>query len=73
MPKVLDELAALIRRDGRTIGALSRETGIAKSAISRLLRKERGLMFESAETLARALGHTIELKPSPRLKKRSKP
>ncbi|MCE9589572.1 MAG: transcriptional regulator [Planctomycetes bacterium] len=72
MSKVLDELADLIRRDSRTISELSRETGIAKSAISRLLRKERGLMIDSAETLARAVGRTIVMKPTPKLKKRSK-
>lgn len=51
-----DQLRRLVREDGTSAYALARAAGIHDSQVSRWLRGDRDLSFESAGRLAAALG-----------------
>ncbi|MCE9591141.1 MAG: helix-turn-helix domain-containing protein [Planctomycetes bacterium] len=72
MSKLLNELCELIRADGRGVNKLGRASGVPPSSLSRLLNGTHGLGADHIEAVAKALGYTVELRPTPKLKKRSK-
>lgn len=62
MQDVLDDLRAAIHRDGRTMYAIAKLSGIPASMLSRFMSRERGLSVETATKVADALGLQIVLK-----------
>lgn len=66
MAEILDRLKQAIRESGKTRYRLAKETGIAQSALSRLVSGERGLSIDAAEKLARALEMEIIIRPAKR-------
>jgi hypothetical protein len=54
-----DELRWAISFSGLTGYQLSKVTGVAEAVIGRFRRKERGIKFETAEKLGRAVGVTL--------------
>lgn len=66
MAAILDRLRQAIREGGKTRYRLAQETGIAESALSRLMSGERGLSIDAAEKLARALELEIIIRPAKR-------
>jgi hypothetical protein len=56
VPRISDQLAALIREAGRLPIDLARDAGVAPSVLTRFLRGERGLSSESIDRIADALG-----------------
>jgi transcriptional regulator with XRE-family HTH domain len=68
VPQTLTEqLRCIVRDCGKTLGELARETGVDKSALSRFLRRERGLSMGGLDSVGKYLGLEI------RLTKRCKP
>jgi plasmid maintenance system antidote protein VapI len=63
MANVLDTIKRAMDASGRTRYALSRETGIAQSVLSRLVSGERGVSIDTAERLADVLGLEIIVRP----------
>ena len=61
---VRDDLVSAIQRDGRSVYEIARQTGVPQSSLSRFINGERGLSFESLESLASVLG--LELRVTPR-------
>jgi len=59
MSQILDELQRRIQASGKSRYALSKETGIEESALSRFMAGTRGLSIDSIEKLAKALGCEI--------------
>ena len=55
MSELLEKLKQAIRDSDKSRYRLAQETGIAESALSRLMSGERGLSIEAAEKLADAL------------------
>jgi len=55
------ELREAIERDGRSINALARTTGLSPIQVSRFIRGERGLNTPAVDALCEALG--LELRP----------
>lgn len=49
---ISDDLRNAITGSGKTITALSRECGVDHAALSRFVRKERGITIETADKLA---------------------
>ena len=70
MSQILDELQRRIQASGKSRYALSKETGIEESALSRFMAGTRGLSIDSIEKLAKALG--FELVMRKRLRKGKK-
>lgn len=66
MAEILDRLKKAIRKSGKSRYRLARESGIAESALSRLVSGERGLSIEAAEKLALALDLEIIIRPAKR-------
>jgi hypothetical protein len=56
VPRISDQLAALIRSSGQLPTDLARDAGVAPSVLTRFLRGERGLSSESIDRIADALG-----------------
>jgi transcriptional regulator with XRE-family HTH domain len=54
-----DQIRDAIERSGRSQISLAFTTGIDKSALSRFVRKERGLSFDAAERLTAELGLSL--------------
>jgi transcriptional regulator with XRE-family HTH domain len=61
MSQILDELQRRIQASGKSRYALSKETGIEESALSRFMAGARGLSIESIEKLTKALGCELVL------------
>lgn len=66
--KLIDQLRRVVADSDKTLGALSRETGINKSALSRFVNGERGLSMEAIDGLGQCLGLRI-VADKPRAKK----
>ena len=62
MSQILDELKRKIQASGKSRYALSKETGIEESALSRFMAGTRGLSIDSIEKLVEALGCEIVLR-----------
>jgi transcriptional regulator with XRE-family HTH domain len=60
---ILDEIRQTIRTCGRSRYALAKETGLSEALLSCLMSKKRGLSVEALETVARALGYDVTLRP----------
>lgn len=60
----MNELRKAIERDGRTLRALARDSGVAPIQISRFMRGERGLTTPAIDALCDAL--RLELRPKRR-------
>lgn len=54
-------LREAIRRDGRTLAEIAAASGVDPSALSRLMRSERGITVDSLDLLAKALGLEVRL------------
>ncbi len=54
-PKLTDELRQIVAGCGKTLGQISRDTGIDKSALSRFLNGERGVSCEVMDKLGEYL------------------
>jgi len=63
MAEILDRLRQAIRESGKTRYRLAEDSGIAESALSRLMSGERGLSIETADKLAETLGLEIIIRP----------
>ena len=56
-PKTMPDLIrAAIRRDGRTIYRLSKDSGVNQAVLGRFMRGERDLNLRTADKVCRALG-----------------
>lgn len=66
MAEILNRLKQAIRESDKSRYRLAQETGIAESALSRLMSGERGLSIDAAEKLARALDLEIVIRPATR-------
>jgi transcriptional regulator with XRE-family HTH domain len=66
MEKFTEVLRRAILECGESRAAISRETGIAESILSRFVRGERGLSSESIDALIEFLG--MEIRPRRRRK-----
>lgn len=61
MSQILDELKRRIQASGKSRYALSKQTGIEESALSRFMAGTRGLSIDSIEKLAEALDLELSL------------
>ncbi len=66
MAEILNRLRQAIRTTDKSRYRLAQETGIAESALSRLMSGERGLSIDAAERLAEALELQIIIRPAKR-------
>ena len=57
--KLTDQLRQAVANSGKTLGELTRDTGIDKSALSRFVNGERGLSMETLDTIGDYLGLEI--------------
>jgi transcriptional regulator with XRE-family HTH domain len=64
MAAILDTLRRAIREGDKSRYRLAQESGLAESALSRLMSGERGLSIEAAEKLAAALELVITIGPA---------
>ena len=62
MGRLLDEIRAAIEASDKTRYRIAKESGVAESALSRLMSGERGLSIDAAESLAASLRLKIALK-----------
>jgi plasmid maintenance system antidote protein VapI len=69
MAKILDALRKAIESNAQTPSAIAKHTGVARSQLSRFLRRERGLSIEAAEKLAAYLGLEVVIRPRRRRRK----
>lgn len=53
--KLTDQLRAAVVESGRTLGQITRDTGIDKSALSRFVNGERGVSMEALDKLGEYL------------------
>lgn len=58
---VVSDLRKAIERDGRTIYALARDSGLSPIQVSRFVNGERGLTTPAVDALCETLG--LELRP----------
>jgi hypothetical protein len=66
--KLTDQLRAAVVESGLTLGQITRDTGIDKSALSRFVNGERGVSMEAMDTLGKYLRLRI-VADKPRAKK----
>ena len=57
--KVTDQLRGIIVGSGKTLGQITRDTGIDKSALSRFINGERGVSMEVLDRLGEYFGLRI--------------
>jgi len=57
-----DIIRAAVRRDGRTLYRLEKDSGVDVAVLQRFMKGERGLNLRTAEKICRAVG--LELLPS---------
>lgn len=69
MSELLDGIRDAIEASGQTQYRIAQESGIAASALSRLMSGERGLSIDALETLADYLGLEIVMRPKQRRQK----
>ncbi|QNN23081.1 helix-turn-helix transcriptional regulator [Planctomycetales bacterium ZRK34] len=62
MSHTLSLLRDCINRSGKSRYAISKETGISQSHLSRFMDQKSNLSFEMAEKLAELLGYEFELR-----------
>jgi len=68
--KLTDQLRRITASSGKTLGELSRETGIDTSALSRFVNGERGLSMEALDALGQHLRLVlVARRPAKRAKK----
>jgi len=70
MSELLSELKRAMAESGKTRYRLAKESGVAESALCRLVSGERGLSVEAAEKLADAMGLRVVLQPKEKTKGR---
>ena len=61
MEKVLDQIRKAITDSGKSQYRISKDTGISKSRLSKLMNKHNGLSIEALEQLAEYLGYEIRI------------
>jgi transcriptional regulator with XRE-family HTH domain len=61
--RLADQIRDAITSSGKTQAEIANKTGIDKSALSRFMRRERGISFDSAEEIAAYLG--LDITPTP--------
>jgi len=57
--KLTDQLRAAVVESGLTLGQITRDTGIDKSALSRFVNGERGVSMEALDKVGEYLGLRI--------------
>ena len=63
--KLTDQLRQIVANSGKTLGQITRDTDINKSALSRFVNGERGVSMEVLDTLGEYLGlQIVSSKPS---------
>ncbi len=67
--KLTEQLRAAVAESGLTLGQITRDTGIDKSALSRFVNGERGVSMEALDKLGVYLGLRIVKATRPRAKK----
>jgi transcriptional regulator with XRE-family HTH domain len=67
--KLTDQLRAAVAGSGKTLGQITRDTGIDKSALSRFVNGERGVSMEALDKLGEYLGLELRQVQKPRAKK----
>lgn len=72
MPALLDELRSAIDSSGKTRYRIAKETGVAQSQLSRLMRGKAGMSIENVERIAEFLGLRIVLEPKRTTKRLAK-
>jgi transcriptional regulator with XRE-family HTH domain len=53
---LLDQIRDAIRKSGRTLNQMEKDTGVSRGELSRFLRRQRVLGGEPLERICRALG-----------------
>ena len=64
MSRILQQLRKAIGASDKTRYRLSKETGIAQSQLSRLMKGQEGLSYDNLERLVDALGLEINIRPA---------
>lgn len=54
--KLTDQLRRIVAESGKSLGQITRDTGIDKSALSRFVNGERGLSMEALDKIGEYLG-----------------
>lgn len=60
-------IRATAKRDGRTVYAIARDSGVNSAVVGRFIKGERDVTLTTAEKLCRTLG--LELRPARRRRK----
>jgi len=61
MEKIFEQLRRAIERSGKSRYAISKETGIEQSALSRFANGKAGLTMENVETVCECIGAKIAI------------
>ncbi len=68
-----DKLRTAIRASGLSLSQLEQDSGVSRAILSRFMRGERTMTIRTAERIAAALDHDIDLRPRRRARsKRSR-
>lgn len=72
MGQILDAIREAIEASGKTRYRIAQESGVAESALSRLMSGERGLSIDALERLADALDLEISIRPKRRRRRKGR-
>ena len=67
--RLSEQLRRIVANSGKTLGQITRDTGIDKSALSRFVNGERGVSMEAMDKLGEYLGLRIVKATKSRAKK----
>ncbi len=72
MGQLLDSIRGAIEASGKTRYRIAQESGVAESALSRLMSGERGLSIDAMERLAEYLELEITIRPKRRQRRKGR-
>ncbi len=72
MGQLLDAIRGAIEASGKTRYRIAHESGVAESALSRLMSGERGLSIDALERLAEDLELEITIRPKRRQRRKGR-
>ena len=72
MGQILDAIRGAIEASGKTRYRIAQESGVAESALSRLMSGERGLSIDALERLAEDLELEITIRPKRRQRRKGR-
>ena len=72
MGQLLDAIRGAIEASGKTRYRIAHESGVAESALSRLMSGERGLSIDAMERLAEYLELEITIRPKRRQRRKGR-